>query len=37
MLAEGAPGLVVAFPGGKGTANMVRLSREAGVEVREIA
>ena len=28
--------LVVAFPGGSGTANMVSQARDAGVEVREI-
>ena len=33
MLDEGKPDLVVAFPGGKGTANMVKLAREAGVPV----
>ena len=33
MLDEGKPGLVVAFPGGRGTAGMVALSREAGVDV----
>lgn len=33
MLTEGRPDLVVAFPGGKGTANMVALARKAGVEV----
>lgn len=31
------PDLVVAFPGGRGTADMVRQARRAGVEVREIA
>ena len=36
MLDEGKPDLVVAFPGGKGTAMMVKLAREAGVEVREV-
>ena len=36
MLDEGKPDLVVAFPGGKGTANMIGQAREAGVEVREI-
>ncbi len=36
MLDEGKPDLVLAFPGGKGTANMVKLAREAGLEVREI-
>lgn len=33
MLDEGKPDLVVAFPGGDGTANMVKLATEAGVEV----
>ncbi|MEQ9327289.1 MAG: DUF2493 domain-containing protein [Rhodospirillales bacterium] len=33
MLEEGRPDLVMAFPGGKGTANMVEQAREAGVEV----
>lgn len=28
--------LVLAFPGGRGTADMVRRAREAGVEVKEI-
>jgi hypothetical protein len=36
MLDEGKPDLVVAFPGGKGTANMVKLAEEAGVEVIKI-
>lgn len=36
MLEEGKPDLVVAFPGGKGTANMVKLAKEAGIEVIEI-
>lgn len=36
MLDEGKPDLVIAFPGGKGTANMVKLAKEAGVTVREI-
>lgn len=33
MLEEGKPDLVIAFPGGKGTASMVRLANGAGVEV----
>lgn len=33
MLDEGKPDLVVAFPGGSGTADMVRRARKAGVEV----
>lgn len=36
MLLEGAPDLVVAFPGGRGTADMVKRSKDAGVEVKEI-
>jgi len=37
MLDEGKPDLVVAFPGGRGTADMVRRARAAGIEVREIS
>lgn len=37
MLEEGKPDLVVAFPGGKGTAMMVNLARQAGVRVIEIS
>lgn len=36
MLDEGKPDLVVAFPGGTGTANMVELAQAAGVEVMKI-
>jgi hypothetical protein len=36
MLEEGKPDIVIAFPGGKGTANMVKLAREAGVKVIEV-
>jgi hypothetical protein len=36
MLDEGKPDLVVAFPGGRGTADMVRRCREAGVEIIEV-
>lgn len=36
MLAEGKPNLVVAFPGGRGTEDMKRRARAAGVEVREV-
>jgi hypothetical protein len=35
MLDEGKPDLVVAFPGGRGTADMVRRARKAGVAVIE--
>lgn len=37
MLDEGQPDLVVAFPGGRGTADCVRRAREAGVRVIEVA
>jgi hypothetical protein len=37
MLRDGCPDLVVAFPGGKGTAHMVKLARAAGVAVLEFA
>lgn len=36
MLREGRPDLVVAFAGGKGTANMIKISKEAGIEVMEV-
>ena len=36
MLDEGRPTLVVAFPDGRGTADMVRRARSAGVEVIEV-
>lgn len=37
MLAHSQPDLVIAFPGGRGTADMVKKARRAGVEVIEIA
>jgi hypothetical protein len=37
MLADSKPDLVVAFPGGNGTAHMVKIARAAGVPVTEIA
>lgn len=37
MLKAQRPDLVVAFPGGRGTAGMVRLARAAGVRVVEIS
>jgi len=37
MLDEGKPDLVLAFPGGRGTADMVRRAKRAGVQVVEIA
>ena len=36
MLDEGKPDLVVAFPGGNGTAMMVDISKKAGVEVIQV-
>lgn len=37
MLDEGKPDLVVAFPGGRGTADMVARARKAGVPVLDLA
>ncbi|WP_245576775.1 SLOG family protein [Kaistia adipata] len=36
MIDEGRPDLVIAFPGGRGTADMVRRAKAAGIEVREM-
>jgi hypothetical protein len=36
MLDKGRPDLVLAFPGGRGMADMVNRARAAGVEVREV-
>lgn len=36
MLVEGKPDLVIAFPGGVGTANMIKQAEDAGVEVLTI-
>jgi len=36
MLSIGRPELVVAFPGGKGTANMVQQARKAGLRVQVV-
>lgn len=36
MLVEGAPDLVVAFKGGRGTENMIGLAQAAGVTVRRV-
>lgn len=36
MIDEGEPDLVVAFPGGKGTADMVKRAKAAGIKVIEI-
>lgn len=35
MLDEGKPDLVLAFPGGRGTANMISQAQKAGVKVIE--
>lgn len=37
MVDEGKPDLVIAFPGGRGTADMVKKAHKAGVKVIEIA
>jgi hypothetical protein len=36
MLDEGKPDLVIAFPGGRGTADMVRRAMRAGVKILEV-
>lgn len=36
MLCDGKPDGVVAFPGGRGTANMVKQATEAGLKVWEV-
>ena len=36
MLTEGEPDLVIAFRGGRGTADMVNKATSAGIEVKEI-
>lgn len=36
MIDEGKPDLVVAFPGGRGTADMVSRARAAGIQVLEV-
>lgn len=36
MLDEGKPNYVIAFPGGKGTANMVKQAQDAGIKTFEI-
>ncbi len=37
MLQQGRPTLVAALPGGRGTAHMVTIAREAGVEVIQMS
>ncbi len=36
MLDEGKPDIVIAFPGGRGTAHMIKISKKAGVPVVEV-
>jgi hypothetical protein len=36
MLVEGVPDLVVAFPGGAGTANMIKQAEAAGIQVKRV-
>lgn len=36
MLIEGRPDLIIAFPGGKGTADMIRRAIDSGLNVVEI-
>ena len=36
MIVEGKPDFVLAFPGGRGTANMIEQAREAGITVKEV-
>ena len=36
MLAEGKPDFVVAFPGGRGTQNMINQAMKAGIEVKVV-
>lgn len=37
MIDQGSPHLVIAFPGGNGTADMVRRAKKAGIPVIEIS
>lgn len=37
MIEEGKPDLVLAFPGGRGTANMIAQAKAAGIPVREVS
>jgi UDP-N-acetylmuramoylalanine-D-glutamate ligase len=37
MLDDNKVDLIVAFPGGKGTADMVERAKKANIEVREIS
>ena len=37
MITESKIGVVLAFPGNRGTAHMISIARRAGIEVREIS
>ena len=37
LMADQNPDLVIAFPGSKGTAMMVKIARERGIEVQEVS
>ncbi len=37
MLRVGKPDIIIAFPGGKGTADMVKQAKDAGVKVHEVS
>ena len=37
MLVEGKPDLVIAFPGGRGTANMIKQAKEANITVLDLS
>jgi hypothetical protein len=36
MLEEGRPDLVIAFPGGRGTANRMKRARAVGMKVEQV-
>lgn len=36
MMEEGEPALVIAFPGGRGTADMISVAEDAGVKVIQV-
>jgi hypothetical protein len=36
MLTDGQPHVIIAFPGGNGTADMIRQGKKAGVPVYEV-
>lgn len=36
MLEDGKPDVVIAFPGGKGTDNMCKITKAAGVQLRDL-